>query len=98
MADTQLQAESACANPADAIHQLALDVQAASRRARHLLAAMDDANEKASFPGTDDATRLNMLDRVHAFYELAAAALKEVDDKAEKIETLSMAIKRQANA
>jgi hypothetical protein len=92
MATQSLQPESACANPLDAITELALQVQAASNRARHLLAAMDDASEKASFP--DRAEQIQMLDRLLVFYQLADAAVKEAQDRAVEIELLTSALRQ----
>lgn len=95
-ATISLQAESVRANHIDAITDLAQEVQTASNRARHLLAAMDDASDKASFPHQDRAEQIQMLDRLLVFYHLADAAVREAQGKAEEIESLVIAVKRQA--
>lgn len=98
MAALSLQAESACANTPDAIINLAQEIQALTGRVRHLLDAIDAANDEIAFPDLEAERRIYMVDRVLAFCALAESASKEAQDKAEEIEIAMMTLQRQARA
>lgn len=98
MANAEMQAESAPLDLYNTITTLAQEIQTLTGRVRHLLAAIDHANDEASFPDVDRPKQLTMLDRVLVFCAMADAATKEAQDKAEAIEAAMTRATRQAAA
>ncbi len=95
MATNSLQAESARANPIDAVNSLACKVQLLLTRASYLADAIEDAADDVQTSGCEISR--TALDRMLVFNGMVNEALAIARDQAEDIEALSIAIKQQSS-
>lgn len=86
MATAPLPAESACATPADELHEAGLFIQARLGQIATLLTAIDDASEDIQHGSNVTGALGRIVDLVTLGREIATQAI----DRAERVEVLGM--------